>query len=265
MLAAAGIANVNIDLIAGLSGQTAASWNESLDWIERLAPPHVSVYMLEVDEDSRLGREMLLGGVRYGAGDIPGDDAIAAFYETAVERLAAIGHPALRDFQLRAPRFRIAAQPEVLEAGAVRGLRRRRPFLRWPHAPAESGERGGVSVGRPAPPAVEARAHEERFFVGLRLMEGVRPEPGGMAALRRPIQRCRAKRTPATAQAIFLTTFFLPLPELAAPERPIAGGQRIRAHLGTVLSLPHAHSGRPAKELLPLANSRAVAFNASSG
>ena len=64
----AGIANYNIDLIAGLAGQTAASWRESLDWIERLGAPHVSIYMLEIDEDSRLGREKLLGGVRYGAG-----------------------------------------------------------------------------------------------------------------------------------------------------------------------------------------------------
>jgi len=46
--------------------------------------------MLEVDEDSRLGREMLLGGVRYGASDTPGEDASAAFYEIAVERLAGI-------------------------------------------------------------------------------------------------------------------------------------------------------------------------------
>src|SRR5208282_2905728 len=55
MLRAAGIAKINIDLIAGLSGQTPASWLESLDWVARLAPDHASVYMLEVDEDSRLG------------------------------------------------------------------------------------------------------------------------------------------------------------------------------------------------------------------
>src|ERR1035438_3623375 len=47
--------------------------------------------MLEVDEDSRLGKEMLLGGVRYGARDTPSDDATADFYELAVERLAAMG------------------------------------------------------------------------------------------------------------------------------------------------------------------------------
>src|SRR5664280_394129 len=89
----AGIGNLNIDLIAGLSGQTEASWRESLDWIERLAPAHVSVYMLEVDEDSRLGKEILLGGTRYGAGETPGDDRTADFYEMAVERLAALGIP----------------------------------------------------------------------------------------------------------------------------------------------------------------------------
>jgi len=75
----------------GLSGQTEASWHESLEWVERLQPKHVSVYMLEVDEDSRLGKEMLLGGVRYGADQTPSDDQTAAFYETAVERLTAMG------------------------------------------------------------------------------------------------------------------------------------------------------------------------------
>src|SRR5271154_4221763 len=89
-LRGAGIESINVDLIAGLPGQTEASWAESLDWMERIAAPHVSVYMLEVDEDSRLGREMLLGGVRYGASDVPSDDQTADFYEFAVERLAAL-------------------------------------------------------------------------------------------------------------------------------------------------------------------------------
>src|SRR5262249_12298784 len=91
VLRAAGIASINIDLIARLAGQTADSWNDSLDWIERLAPEHVSVYMLEVDEDRRLGKEMLPGGVGYGRADTPSDDAIAAFYENAVERLERMG------------------------------------------------------------------------------------------------------------------------------------------------------------------------------
>jgi len=190
VLAAAGIANVNIDLIAGLSGQTAESWSESLDWIERLAPPHVSVYMLEVDEDSRLGREMLLGGVRYGAGDIPSDDAIAGFYEAAVARLAAIGIPryeisnfARRGFESRHNLKYWKLEPYAgfgADAHSFDGrLRRQNP---------ESVEEY-LKAG-PAPPPVEARAHEERFFVGLRLMDGVRPDQEEWQRFAAPIRRC---------------------------------------------------------------------------
>ena len=42
--------------------------------------PHVSVYMLEVDEDSRLGRELIAGGTRYHAHFVPDDDLTADFY-----------------------------------------------------------------------------------------------------------------------------------------------------------------------------------------
>jgi oxygen-independent coproporphyrinogen-3 oxidase len=66
-LCGAGISNLNMDLIAGLAGQTSASWEESLNVLANSGVPHASVYMLEVDEDSRLGREMLSGGARYCA------------------------------------------------------------------------------------------------------------------------------------------------------------------------------------------------------
>ncbi len=96
-LRAAGITNLNVDLIAGLAGQTAASWEESLDALVDTDVPHASVYMLEVDEDSRLGREMLKGGSRYHAGLVPSDDAIARMYERAIERLGAAG---LRQYEI---------------------------------------------------------------------------------------------------------------------------------------------------------------------
>jgi oxygen-independent coproporphyrinogen-3 oxidase len=88
---AAGIDNLNVDLIAGLPGQTFASWEESLEVLIGSGVPHASIYMLEVDEDSRLGREMLSGGARYHAGLVPTDDAIARMYETAIERLGDAG------------------------------------------------------------------------------------------------------------------------------------------------------------------------------
>jgi oxygen-independent coproporphyrinogen III oxidase len=90
-LRVAGIDNLNLDLIAGLAGQTFASWEESLGVLLDAGVPHASVYMLEVDEDSRLGREMLAGGARYHAELVPSDDTIARMYERAVERLDAAG------------------------------------------------------------------------------------------------------------------------------------------------------------------------------
>ncbi len=105
----AGIANLNLDLIAGLAGQTFASWQESVGVLIDAGTPHASIYMLEVDDESRLGRELMAGGVRYHAELVPTDDAMARMYETAIERLAAGWPPSIRNLELRVPGLRIAA------------------------------------------------------------------------------------------------------------------------------------------------------------
>jgi oxygen-independent coproporphyrinogen III oxidase len=86
-----GLANINIDLIAGLPHQTAESWAFSVSETIATGVPHASVYMLEVDEDSRLGRELIAGGNRYHAHFAPDEDATADFYERACEMLGAAG------------------------------------------------------------------------------------------------------------------------------------------------------------------------------
>src|SRR6185437_5331419 len=63
-LRTAGIENLNVDLIVGLPRQTRESWRQSVDVAIASGVPHISVYMLEVDEDSRLGREVLAAGKR---------------------------------------------------------------------------------------------------------------------------------------------------------------------------------------------------------
>jgi len=188
-LANAGIANYNLDLIAGLSGQTAASWSESLDWIERLAPPHVSVYMLEVDDESRLGREMLLGGVRYGAGDIPSDDLVASFYEIAVERLAAMGIPRYEISNFARPGSESLHNLKYwkLEPYAGFGADAHSFDGRFRRQNPESLEE--YLAETPAPPPVEADAREERFFVGLRLSQGIRPDASDWNRFAGPIHR----------------------------------------------------------------------------
>jgi oxygen-independent coproporphyrinogen-3 oxidase len=90
-LRAAGITNINVDLIAGLPHQTAESWHQSLAEAIATGAPHVSVYMLEVDEDSRLGREVMAGGTRYHAHFVPDEDASADFYVAACEQLETAG------------------------------------------------------------------------------------------------------------------------------------------------------------------------------
>ncbi len=92
LLRSQGISEINLDLIAGLPGQTSESWKESLEWIARLQPPHVSVYMFEGrTKDSRLGRGTAPGRVRYGAAVVPSEEAMADFYEEAVSSLRRLG------------------------------------------------------------------------------------------------------------------------------------------------------------------------------
>ena len=179
LLRDAGIHEINIDLIAGLPGQTPASWRESLAWIERLSPPHVSVYMLEVDEDSRLGNELLQGGLRFGAPDVPAEDSIAEFYEQAVSRLADLG---LRRYEIS--NFARPGHESVhnlkywrLEpyAGFGAGAHGFDGTTRFRNVetPAEY-----VEAADPMLEATPASPDEERFFVGLRLMSGVELQPG---------------------------------------------------------------------------------------
>jgi oxygen-independent coproporphyrinogen-3 oxidase len=173
LLREAGISSINVDLIAGLPGQTEESWKQSLDWVERLDVPHVSVYMLGVDEDSRLGRELLVLGSRYGAPNVPGDDAIADFYEMAVERLARLGIERYEISNFCRPGF---------ESRHNLKYWKREPYLgfgadahsfdgvvRW-----QNPEGAADYVAKPGPlERVPADPLSEAFFLGLRLREGI--------------------------------------------------------------------------------------------
>jgi oxygen-independent coproporphyrinogen-3 oxidase len=93
----AGLHNLSIDLIAGMPHQTAATWQESLDALVATGAEHASIYMLEIDEDSRLGRELLAGGTRYHAGTVPSEELTADLYQSAVPFLEQNG---LRPYEI---------------------------------------------------------------------------------------------------------------------------------------------------------------------
>jgi len=96
-LRASGITNINVDLIAGLPHQTTASWRESLRQVVETGVPHVSVYILEVDEDSRLGRELIAGGSKYHAHHVPDADLSADLY---LEAQAFLHHNGIRQYEI---------------------------------------------------------------------------------------------------------------------------------------------------------------------
>jgi oxygen-independent coproporphyrinogen-3 oxidase len=177
MLRAEGVANFNIDLIAGLPGQTRESWNQSLDWIAKLDAPHVSVYMLEVDEDSRLGSEILALGKRYGAAEVPDEEAIAEFYEIAVERLGSMGIARYEISNFARPGF---------ESRHNLKYWRREPYIgcgadahsfdgkaRWQNAETAAEYVERHATGLPFITEKSVALAGEQFFLGLRLEQGL--------------------------------------------------------------------------------------------
>ena len=180
-LRAAGITNINVDLIAGLPHQAAKTWQISLTETIASGVPHVSVYMLEVDEDSRLGRELMAGGTRYHAHFVPDDEATADFYLAACERLdaAAVVQYEISNF----------ARPGSQSRHNLKYWTRQ-PYLGFgvdahsmlpSEASSDSVRLATADVldayiaGSPAQETTvtPAMALEERFFLGLRLNRGI--------------------------------------------------------------------------------------------
>jgi len=177
----AGIRNISFDLIAGLPHQTRESWEGSLEELATLGPEHVSVYLLEVDEGSRLGKELLARGARYGAAAVPSEDEMARFYEIAQERLAAAGYEQYEISNWAKPGF---ASKHNLKYW------RREPYLgfgagahsfsgaeRWANAHDASVYVSEVESGRLPVEQHERvtaeQALEEELFLGLRQLEGI--------------------------------------------------------------------------------------------
>lgn len=87
-----GFRNISLDLIAGLPHQSALSWQASLQSAMALRPEHLSIYLFEIDEKSRLGSEVLRHGVRYHADTIPNEDFMADAYDAARHALREAGY-----------------------------------------------------------------------------------------------------------------------------------------------------------------------------
>jgi oxygen-independent coproporphyrinogen-3 oxidase len=179
---AAGVSRLGIDLIAGLPHQTEASWRYSVEQAIESGVEHVSVYMLEVDDGSRLGREALAGGRRFGAGELPDEDRVADWYQAACEWLGAagLGQYEISNFgrESRHNRKYWERRPYVgfgLDAHSM--LRTGLGGVRWANADEMDGYVGpGIGergFARKVDRVGTEAAFEEALFLGLRLVEGV--------------------------------------------------------------------------------------------
>jgi oxygen-independent coproporphyrinogen-3 oxidase len=176
---AAGVTEISVDLIAGLPRQTRESWEISVEAVLASGVPHASVYMLEVDDESRLGKELIKGGPRYGATAVPTDEEMTEFYAGACGAFAAAG---LRQYEIsnfareghgsrhnvkywrRAPYLGFG-----LDASSM--LRRGMGGVRWS---TPDGLEGYLAGGEREVTAVnDEAAFEEALFLGLRMNVGV--------------------------------------------------------------------------------------------
>jgi len=181
ILREAGIRNISFDLIAGLPHQTKESWRQSLEELAALVPEHASVYLLEIDEGSRLGKELLQGGGKYSAGAVPSEDEMAEFYEMAQEALGAAGYHHYEISNWGKPGF---------ESRHNLKYWRREPYLgfgagahsfsgteRWANAHHAAAYVAAVQSGRLPVEQHETltagSALEEELFLGLRQLDGI--------------------------------------------------------------------------------------------
>ena len=181
-LRSAGIDDINVDLIAGLPHQTPESWAYSVAETIASGVPHASVYMLEVDEDSRLGRELLAGGVKYHAHFVPNDDLSADFYSEACLRLEAAG---IRQYEIsnfarpgresrhnlkywqRQPYFGFGVDAHSM----LHAVSDPRQAVRFAAPDDLNTFVAGATLARTD--VSQQEALEESFFLGLRLTQGV--------------------------------------------------------------------------------------------
>lgn len=175
-----GIANLNLDLIFAVPGQSADDWLGDLEAALSLQPSHISCYGLMYEHNTPLTMRMHSGAIQ------PVDqDVEAAMYEATIERLAAAGYE----------HYEISnwAREKVADIVAARC---RHNLLYWCNAnwwafgPSASGHVNGLrwkNVARLGdyldspkwPPIVDpefvdqfARAGE-LFMLGLRLIDGL--------------------------------------------------------------------------------------------
>ncbi len=186
----AGYDNLNLDLMFGLPRQTLASWRATLAHALDLAPEHLSLYALTLEEGTPLAESIARGDL-----PSPEDDLAADMYEFAEQALASAGyaHYEISNWASRAAGEPIDQQPPLLACRHNLKYWRNEPYLGLGVASTSYdgaarttnvtdprdyirriAEGSSPVATRDAPDA--ATRLGETMMLGLRLVEGVRRE-----------------------------------------------------------------------------------------
>lgn len=172
-----GLANLSIDLIFGVPGQTLATWRDTLHAALALSPPHVSTYGLTFEKGTRFWSRRAKGQL------IQTDEEIErAMYALAMDELPAarlnqyeLSNFARPGYESRHNQVYWACRPcEAFGPGASRFLNGvRSTNHRGVHAWIKRVSSGDSPVADVDDIPAEARAREA-IFVGLRRTAGIR-------------------------------------------------------------------------------------------
>ncbi|PYS21063.1 MAG: coproporphyrinogen III oxidase [Acidobacteria bacterium] len=177
LLRDARFANINLDLIAGLPGQTMAGWKRNLDDALKLRPEHLSLYLLDVHEGTPLADQ-----INRGMRPKPDDDLAAEMYATMIDQMCAAGYEHYEISNFCLPGFESRHNTKYWvgspyygfgnSAHSYDGARQRWANERDAAKYVEMIEQGDSAiVDRTILSDEETRS--ESIFLGLRLMKGI--------------------------------------------------------------------------------------------
>lgn len=168
----AGFDNINADLMCGLPGQSDRDFSESLDWLLRLGPEHVSLYALEIHE----------GTPFHKAGISEEPEAAARMYERAAATLSGAGLERYEISNFALPGRESLHNLNYWEQGEYLGLGPGAASClegeRRANTPGLEAYLDAASAGAPIPQQysekLEGRAKKaERIMLGLRKTAGI--------------------------------------------------------------------------------------------
>jgi oxygen-independent coproporphyrinogen-3 oxidase len=114
----AGIENINIDLICGLSGETEITWRHTISQLLALSPAHATIYLLSLRPQTALHRQ-----VGHAIPAPPDESQRIRMYDFAREQLSGRGYrQTTPNCFVRAPRFEQVHQRNAWSSLPLLGL-----------------------------------------------------------------------------------------------------------------------------------------------